>query len=438
MKMLKWTCGFVLLLLVLVIVWLSQAAVVQTQSGVYHSILLPLPGDGAIRLRSHASGLAKMPKAVALQGPVVWPAATEEPLTKEPINNVSTVRWFCDQQKQQQQLPAEIKELNLNCLKQSIRLQWYPASQTAVQDWQNMEQPTKVLISSDLEGRLDYFLQWGKETGLLDAAGNWQYGDGHLVIAGDSVDRGRQVHDLLWTLYQLQQQARAAGGELHLLLGNHEQYLLRGVVKDVEAEHLWATEQFAKEYKQAFAADTVLGHWLRQQPLLLKLNRTLYLHGGISETLLASGLDISQINQLHRDLLSREVQDEASYDLLFSRSSPTQFRGMAVVPGNDQLVSQQHVDRVRQVFDVDYLVVGHTQAQALTATYNGAVYLVENTGAKAESLQFVAGQPKIITTQTLKPEHHYPDQTRRFSLLDTQDWGAFIAVWLVPLRSTTL
>jgi hypothetical protein len=61
----------------------------------------------------------------------------------------------------------------------------------------------------------------------MDDAGHWQFGQGHLVILGDSVDRGRDVFAVLWRLYGLAGQASATGGAVHVVLGNHEQHCLR-------------------------------------------------------------------------------------------------------------------------------------------------------------------------------------------------------------------
>jgi hypothetical protein len=77
----------------------------------------------------------------------------------------------------------------------------------------------------------------------VDADGNWDYGSNHLVIAGDSVDRGRDVFAALWRLYSLSLQAQRSGGAVHVLLGNHEQYILRGNLTRAHKEHLYALEQ---------------------------------------------------------------------------------------------------------------------------------------------------------------------------------------------------
>jgi len=62
--------------------------------------------------------------------------------------------------------------------------------------------------------------------GVIDARLHWIYGDGQVVLVGDMVDRGRNVLPLLWLVYRIEAEAKAAGGALHDVLRNHEQKLL--------------------------------------------------------------------------------------------------------------------------------------------------------------------------------------------------------------------
>ena len=52
--------------------------------------------------------------------------------------------------------------------------------------------------------------------------GNWSGGTATLVQTGDLVERGTKVREVLDLTMSLQQQAPAAGGEVVVLLGNHE------------------------------------------------------------------------------------------------------------------------------------------------------------------------------------------------------------------------
>lgn len=56
----------------------------------------------------------------------------------------------------------------------------------------------------------------------MDEKGRWIGGKAILVQMGDILDRGPDESDCLQRLLSLQAQARAAGGDVIMLLGNHE------------------------------------------------------------------------------------------------------------------------------------------------------------------------------------------------------------------------
>ena len=42
---------------------------------------------------------------------------------------------------------------------------------------------------------------------IIDEQGDWAFGTGHFVITGDIFDRGDKVTEILWFIYELEQQA---------------------------------------------------------------------------------------------------------------------------------------------------------------------------------------------------------------------------------------
>ncbi len=95
-------------------------------------------------------------------------------------------------------------------------------------------QPKKLFFVSDIEGEFEAFRTLLINNQIIDSNYRWTFGDGHLVICGDLFDRGKEVVQELWLLYKLEDEARAGGGYVHTLLGNHDIMNLSGDVRYVQ------------------------------------------------------------------------------------------------------------------------------------------------------------------------------------------------------------
>jgi hypothetical protein len=82
--------------------------------------------------------------------------------------------------------------------------------------------PDKIIVISDIEGNFDAFSSFLLNNKVIDNNYNWIFGNGHLLLNGDFVDRGKNVTQVLWLIYKLENQADKQGGKVHYILGNHE------------------------------------------------------------------------------------------------------------------------------------------------------------------------------------------------------------------------
>jgi len=94
--------------------------------------------------------------------------------------------------------------------------------------WTGVE---RIVAVGDLHGDYDNFVLILKnpKVGLDDDNLHWSGGKTHLVQTGDILDRGDKAKEILDLLMRLEGEAEAAGGKVHILLGNHEELTITGL-----------------------------------------------------------------------------------------------------------------------------------------------------------------------------------------------------------------
>ncbi len=194
----------------------------------------------------------------------------------------------------------------------------------------------RVVAFADVHGAFDDWVALLRELGVVNAQLDWSGGRTHLVSLGDLIDRGPGSRKVVELLMKLDEQADRAGGAVHLALGNHEVMVMTGDLRyvsrvefaafaadetQVDRDALFADyrrfnpggedaqvrETFDQQYppgfvalRRAFSQDGKIGQWLLQQPLVLKVNDKVYMHGGIA----------SSVSEETLDTLNRKVRGE--------------------------------------------------------------------------------------------------------------------------------
>lgn len=236
--------------------------------------------------------------------------------------------------------------------------------------------PGRILAVSDIHGRFGAVLALLQAQKVVDADLKWTYGRGHLVIAGDVFDRGPQVTEALWFLRALDDRAKAAGGAVHLVLGNHEAMALGGDLRYLHPKYA-RPPQGLPDVPALYGPDSELGRWLRSRPALLKLGPFLFVHGGPSPAFLAQGFTQAAANRAVRASLGRRARDlEGLEGFLQGGEGPLWYRGL--VPGFAKPdATEADVEAVRKAFGVKAVVVGHTTLDRLEALHGGKVYAID-------------------------------------------------------------
>jgi hypothetical protein len=255
----------------------------------------------------------------------------------------------------------------------------------------------KMFFISDIEGEFSAFRTLLLANGVIDQKYNWKFGKGKLIICGDLVDRGKQVTEVLWLLYKLEQDAQAAGGEVHTILGNHDIMNLSGDIRYVDPRYLEIAKVVGITYTDFFGVDTELGRWLRSKNIIEKIGDNLCAHAGIAPQINEMAMTLDQINNKCRPYYDKAKRlaavgelDPTVANFFNSKTSLFWYRGYFVEPK----ATEQEVDATLSLFGVKRIVVGHTIVPDNVGFYYGDKVLgldVNQHAGKHEAALFEKG-----------------------------------------------
>jgi hypothetical protein len=84
----------------------------------------------------------------------------------------------------------------------------------------------RIIAVGDIHGDYKQFVSLLRNAVLIYNKNNWVGGDTHLVQMGDIPDRGPDTRLAMDFLIELQKQAQKDGGEVTVLIGNHEAMMI--------------------------------------------------------------------------------------------------------------------------------------------------------------------------------------------------------------------
>jgi len=233
---------------------------------------------------------------------------------------------------------------------------------------------SKQFILSDIEGNFRAFRKLLQGNGVIDENFNWIFGDGHLVLTGDFFDRGDQVTEVLWLIYSLEEKAKAAGGYVHFVLGNHEIMNLSGDIRYVHPKYFEAASLVRENYMMLYNENSELGRWLRTKNIMERVGDILFMHGGISAATNRMAIPVSSVSQMARPYYadSTYIYSDPRIDTLYSDIGPFWYRGYYM--GSPKASSAQ-VDSTLSIYGVKHIATGHTViADTISVLFNGKVF----------------------------------------------------------------
>lgn len=236
----------------------------------------------------------------------------------------------------------------------------------------------RIAALSDIHGQYRIMKHLLIKHKIIDDSLKWTFGKGHLVITGDVFDRGEEVNEILWFLYKLENEALKNGGQVHLLLGNHEIMVLEGDLRYIHPRYVKVCELFGITYEKLYARNTVLGKWLRSKPIIISINDILFVHAGISETLAHHTGSIDQINDgFLNNLIDSNLDStltDTLFNLLYLSEGPVWYRGYF----DEKLMTKEKIKTILDRFDKKAIVVGHTSFPEIKSLYGHKIIAIDS------------------------------------------------------------
>jgi hypothetical protein len=271
---------------------------------------------------------------------------------------------------------------------------------------QRFSKVDSIGIIGDIHGGYKTYIDLLKSMGIIDKDLNWKFGKGHLMVTGDIFDRGDKVTEVLWHLFGLEKQAEDAGGEVHLLLGNHELMVIDNELSYINNKYKKVEELSGKGYNELYSASYILGSWLRSKPVIVTINDILFVHAGLSSEMVQRKMNTKRVNQLFGDDLNGRPLDSISANIdlpfLFTDLGPIWYRGY--FSGTD--FNESKLDSILNYYGKKHIIVGHTTIQTITSLYNYKIIGVDTGimfGKSPEMLLYKEGvfyRSSLIGTRT--------------------------------------
>lgn len=248
----------------------------------------------------------------------------------------------------------------------------------------------RVIAIGDNHGDLDQTIAALITGGVIDTELSWTGGETIVVQTGDVIDRGPQEKEVIDLYESLRPQARAAGGDIINMNGNHEimtayadyRYLVEEACLpftdltglDLTNPAYDGLSEACKHRAAAFWPGGPYAQIIAEWPMVVVLQDSVFVHGGLHQKHLDYGIDM--INSMTRLYLLGSLpldyemvgggDDCVDWDRTYSDDevppTPTDCANL------ESVLTQLGVTR---------LVVGHTVQATITTSCDGLAYLID-------------------------------------------------------------
>ncbi len=270
--------------------------------------------------------------------------------------------------------------------------------------------PARLVAIGDLHGDLGATRRALRLAGAIDAEDRWSGGRLVVVQTGDRLDRGDDERAILALFDRLVAEARAAGGAVHVLLGNHElmnvagdlRYVTRAGFAEYEADAEGAAlppalerlPPFARGRAIAFRPGGAIARSFAEQKVAVRIGRTVFVHAGLLPAHARRGLDA--LNASVAAYLRGEAPPPED---LLGEDGPVWTRRFSADPSADDCAAARES---LAILGAARMVVGHTvQEGGITAYCDGAVHAIDvgmsaHYGGPVEVLEIARGRTRVL------------------------------------------
>ena len=249
----------------------------------------------------------------------------------------------------------------------------------------------RLVAIGDLHADVDGARRAFRLAGAIDERDAWIGGNLVVVQTGDFIGRGSEDRAMLDFLLDLQARAKAAGGTLHLLIGNHEVFAAR-------LDHRWV-------HPDAFAAfNDIPGLDLRQKalaglppgerargaalmpggryarqlaafPTVLRVGDTIFAHGGVLPMWAKHGID--RINTEVREWLMGRTAEPASAQGLDDGSADDGVMWSRHFAVDEFVQACAVLKESLSILRAKRMVVAHTRQPTITSRCQDQVWAID-------------------------------------------------------------
>jgi hypothetical protein len=236
-----------------------------------------------------------------------------------------------------------------------------------------------------------------KMANLIDESGHWSGGNAILIQTGDVTDKGPSSRGVITLFTQLQKEARAAGGDVIAVLGNHEVMNIVGDWRGVREKDLADYDAPATRMAD-LRPRGVMGQWIHSAHMVVFHEDTVFVHGGVSA-------QVASIGREQLATIQAKHVGQSAMRALFDSDGPMWYRGYLLA---DEEAACTEIKQALAQLKARRMVMGHTTQEdgKIKTRCDGAIVGIDTgisayAGHNFAALELINGDARAI----------YPGQT---------------------------